>query len=62
MERVKGIEPSYSAWKAAFDEIMATPVKRQHEPQRLLGHLLNAEINEKHARSIKYRLTIAKPR
>jgi len=46
--------------KDAFDEIMATAVKRQHEPQRILGDLLKAEINEKHARSIKYQLTIAK--
>jgi DNA replication protein DnaC len=46
--------------KAAFDEIMATAVKRQHEPQRLVGDLLKAEINEKQARSIKYQLTIAK--
>src|SRR6201988_5574914 len=46
--------------KAAFDEIMATAVKRQHEPQRIVGDLLNAEIKEKQARSIKYQLTIAK--
>ena len=46
--------------KAAFDEIMATAVKRQHEPQRIVGDLLSAEINEKQARSIKYQLTIAK--
>ena len=46
--------------KAAFDEIMATAVKRQHEPQRIVGDLLTAEINEKQARSIKYQLTIAK--
>jgi hypothetical protein len=46
--------------KAAFDEIMATAVKRQHEPQRIVGELLNAEISEKQARSIKYQLTIAK--
>jgi DNA replication protein DnaC len=46
--------------KAAFDEIMATAVKRQHEPQRVVGDLLNAEISEKQARSIKYQLTIAK--
>ena len=46
--------------KAAFDEIMATAVKRQHEPQRIVGDLLNAEIDEKQARSIKYQLTIAK--
>jgi hypothetical protein len=35
--------------KAAFDEIMATAVKRQHEPQRIIGDLLNAEISEKQA-------------
>jgi DNA replication protein DnaC len=46
--------------KAAFDEIMATAVKRQHEPQRIIGDLLRAEINEKQARSIKYQLGIAK--
>ena len=33
--------------KAAFDEIMATAVKRQHEPQRIIGDLLTAEISEK---------------
>ena len=38
--------------KAAFDEIMATAVKRQHEPHRIVGDLLNAEISEKQARSI----------
>jgi DNA replication protein DnaC len=47
--------------KAAFDEIMANAVKRQHEPQRIIGDLLTAEISEKQARSIKYQLTIAKP-
>jgi len=46
--------------KAAFDEVMATAVKRQHEPQRIVGDLLTAEISEKQARSIKYQLTIAK--
>ena len=46
--------------KAAFDQIMSTAVKRQHEPQRILGDLLKAEIDEKQARSIKYQLTVAK--
>jgi DNA replication protein DnaC len=46
--------------KAAFDQTMAVAVKRQHEPQRILGDLLKAEISEKQARSIKYQLTIAK--
>jgi DNA replication protein DnaC len=46
--------------KAAFDEIIATAIKRQHEPQHFLGDLLTAEITEKQARSIKYQITIAK--
>src|SRR6202040_1839269 len=46
--------------RAAFDEIIATAVKRQHEPQRIVGDLLAAEISEKQARSIKYQITIAK--
>jgi DNA replication protein DnaC len=46
--------------KNAYDEILATAIKRQHEPQRFAGELLKAEICEKQARSIKYQLTIAK--
>jgi len=46
--------------KAAFDEILTTAVKRQHEPQRIIGDLLAAEISEKQARSIKYQMTIAR--
>jgi len=46
--------------KAAYDEIVTTAVKRQHEPQRIIGDLLAAEINEKQARSMTYQLTIAK--
>jgi DNA replication protein DnaC len=46
--------------KAAFDEIITTAIKRQHEPQRVVGDLLTAEISEKQARSIKYQIAIAK--
>jgi DNA replication protein DnaC len=46
--------------KAAFDQIITTAVKRQHEPQRVIGHFLAAEIAEKQARSIKYKIAIAK--
>jgi DNA replication protein DnaC len=46
--------------KAAYDEIVATAVKRQHEPERIIGDLLTAEISEKQARSMRYQLTIAK--
>src|SRR6202044_1046728 len=45
---------------AAFDEIITTAVKRQHEPQRIVGDLLTPEITEKQARSIRYQITIAK--
>ena len=46
--------------RAAYDEVMATGIKRRHGPPRIVGDLLNAEIAEKQARSIKYRLSIAK--
>jgi DNA replication protein DnaC len=46
--------------RAAFDEVMSHAVKRQHEPPRVVGDLLKAEIAEKQARSIKYQLTSAK--
>jgi DNA replication protein DnaC len=42
------------------DEVMATAIKRQYEPLRIVGDLLTAEIAEKRARSIKYQMTIAK--
>ena len=46
--------------KGAYDETLATAIKRKHEPQRFVGDLLKAEISEKQARSIRYQLTIAK--
>jgi DNA replication protein DnaC len=46
--------------RAAYDGVMATGIKRRHEPPRIVGDLLSAEIAEKKARSIKYQLTIAK--
>src|ERR1700739_716250 len=44
----------------AYDETLATAIKRKHEPQRFVGDLLLAEISEKQARSIRYQMTIAK--
>jgi DNA replication protein DnaC len=35
-------------------------LRLQHEPPRIVGDLLSAEIAEKQARSIKYQLTVAK--
>ena len=46
--------------RSAYDEVMSTGIKRQHEPPQIVGDLLNAEIAEKHARSIKYQMTLAK--
>ena len=46
--------------RASYDEIITTALKRQHEPQQIIGDLLTAEISEKQARSIKYQMTIAK--
>src|SRR5918994_5102375 len=46
--------------RPAYDEITPTAEKRQHEPQRIVGDLLAAEIAEKQARSIKYQMTTAR--
>ena len=46
--------------KAAYDEIIKVALKRTHEPQQIVGDLLQAEISEKQARSIRYQMTIAK--
>jgi len=46
--------------RAAYDEVLTTAVKRQHEPQQIIGDLLTAEVREKQARSVKYQMTIAK--
>ncbi len=46
--------------KAAYDEIIKVALKRSHEPQQIVGDLLQAEISEKQARSIRYQMTIAK--
>jgi DNA replication protein DnaC len=46
--------------RAAFDELVATGVKRQHSAIQIIGDLLQAEIAEKQARSIKYQVAIAR--
>ncbi len=32
--------------RTAYDEIIGTALKRQHEPQQIIGDLLTAEISE----------------
>ncbi len=46
--------------RSAYDEIMGNGIKRQHEPPQIIGDLLQSEISEKQARSIRYQLTCAK--
>lgn len=46
--------------RSAYDEVMGNGIKRQHEPPRIVGDLLQSEIAEKQARSIRYQLSIAK--
>jgi DNA replication protein DnaC len=46
--------------RSAYDEVMAAGIKRQHEPPRIVGDLLQSEIAEKQARSIRYQITVAK--
>ena len=46
--------------RAAFDELLADGLKRQHPVQRIIGELLKAEIADKQARSIKYQMSVAK--
>jgi DNA replication protein DnaC len=46
--------------RSAYDEVMATGIKRQHEPPRIVRDLLKSEIAEKQTRSIRYQLTVAK--
>ena len=46
--------------RAAFDELLADGLKRQHPVQKIIGQLLKAEIADKQARSIKYQMSVAK--
>jgi DNA replication protein DnaC len=46
--------------KAAFDEVLANGLKRQHSAQQIVGDLLAAEIAEKQARSIRYQISAAR--
>ena len=58
LDMISGLKPY--GMRSAYNETLATAIKRKHEPQRFVGDLLKAEISEKQARSIKYQLTVAK--
>jgi DNA replication protein DnaC len=53
-------ELKLAGMRAAFDEVIASGLKRQHPVPRIVGELLQAEIAEKQARSIKYQIAIAR--
>jgi DNA replication protein DnaC len=46
--------------RSALDEVLSSGVKAHHTPERILLDLLEAELAERTAKSIKYRLGIAK--
>src|SRR5438067_13176837 len=45
---------------AAFDEVIDEGIKRSRTPFEVLGRLLAAEDSERHARSLRYQMTVAK--
>ena len=49
-----------SGMRAAFDEIVADGLRRQHAFDQMLGALLQAEVAEKRARSIRYQMGAAR--
>ena len=46
--------------KAVYDEVVAAEGKHKRGPEWVLGSLLQAEVVDKQARSIKYQMTIAR--
>lgn len=64
MERHQIIEMMHelklAGMRAAFDEVLAAGLKRQHSVPQIIGDLLQAEIADKQARSIKYQIAIAR--
>lgn len=46
--------------RSVLDEVLAAGIKQRHTPERLLLDLLLAEVAERTARSIRYRLNLAK--
>ena len=51
MERLK-----LYGMKSAFDEVLAAGIKQRRTPEKILQDLLEAELSERTARSIRYRL------
>ena len=55
------LEPALGLAKPdPWDEVIASAIKRQHAPAQVIGDLLQAEIAEKQARSIRYQIGAAR--
>src|SRR6516164_4990868 len=46
--------------RAAYDEVVAAGVRAQHPFQRIFGELLLAQLADQRARSIAYRMAVAR--
>src|SRR5690242_5455703 len=53
-------ELKLSGMRLVFDEVLAAALNRQQGPLEIIGELLRAEAAERRARSIRYRLGIAR--
>lgn len=51
---------SLHGMKSVFDEVLATGIKQRATPEKILLDLLEAELGERTARSIRYRLGLAR--
>lgn len=51
---------SLHGMKSVFDEVLATGIKQRATPEKLLLDLLEAELGERTAKSIRYRLGLAR--
>jgi DNA replication protein DnaC len=64
MERHEVLEQMASlklkGMRAAYDEVVGDGIRRERSVHHIIGALLQAEAAERHARSIRYRLGIAK--
>jgi DNA replication protein DnaC len=53
-------ELKLSGMRAAYDDVMRAGIQHQRSPAEILGDLLNAELAEKTARSIRYQMSAAR--
>ena len=53
-------ELKLAGMRAAYDDVMRAGIQHQRSPAEILGDLLNAELAEKTARSIRYQMSAAR--